>query len=313
MNSQREVIYTKRKHALLGERLSVDINNMVYDLCESIVLDCHGSVDFQEFSLEVLRYLSVEPPVDEQEYMDLNAQKITEKLYQSVRETNLRKQQVMQQQAWPVIKDVFEKQGKVYENIVVPVSDGSRVFQILTNLQKAYENEGYEVIRNWEKTVNLATIDETWKEHLRELDDLKQSVQNATYEQKDPLLIYKFESFELFKTAIDRINKDVVSSLLKGSIPLRDSSQVREAAGPRRLDTSGLQQTKREAASAYEGGEGGDPSQPRQPQRVEPVRTGRKIGRNELVKVRYQNGEVVETKFKKVEQDINSGACVLTS
>ncbi len=313
MNSQREVIYTKRRHALLGERLSLDINNMMFDVCESIVLDCYGNVDYSDFSLEILRYLSVEPPVDESEYLQLNADEIIEKLFQAVREAYQRKQQAMVQQAWPVIKDVFEKQGKVYENIVVPVSDGARMFQILTNLAKAYETEGREVLRTFEKTVNLASIDETWKEHLRELDDLKQSVQNATYEQKDPLLIYKFESFELFKTAIDKINKDVVSSLVKGSIPLQDSSQVRQAAGPRRLDTSDLQQTKSEARSALEGGEGEGQAQPRQPQRVEPVRTGRKIGRNEIVKVRYQNGQVVETKFKKVEQDINSGACVLTS
>ncbi|MCK4748544.1 MAG: preprotein translocase subunit SecA, partial [Bacteroidales bacterium] len=311
MNSQREVIYTKRKHALLGERLSLDINNMTFDMCESIVLDCHGNVDYSDFSLEVLRYLSVEPPVDEAEYKEVNAVEITEKLYQTVRDTYQRKQQSMYQQAWPVIKDVFEKQGKVYENIVVPVSDGTRIFQILTNLEKAYENEGYEVLRNFEKTVNLATIDETWKEHLRELDDLKQSVQNATYEQKDPLLIYKFESFELFKIAIDRINKDVVSSLLKGNIPL--SSQVQQARGPQRLDTSGMQQTKGEARSAYEGGGGEDQSPPRQAQRIQPVRSGRKIGRNEIIKVRYQNGELVEAKYKKLETDINSGACVLTS
>lgn len=313
MNSQREVIYTKRRHALLGERLSLDINNMMYDVCESIVLDCHGNVDYQEFSLEILRYLSMEPPVDESEFMQLNPDEITERLYQRVRETYGRKQQAMIQQSWPVIKEVFEKQGKVYENIVVPVSDGTKIFQILTNLKKAYETEGNEVLRSWDKTVNLATIDETWKEHLRELDDLKQSVQAATYEQKDPLLIYKFESFELFKTAIDRINKDVVSSLLKGNIPLQDSSQVRQAAGPRRLDTSNLEQTKQEAQSALDHGESEGEARPRQPQRVQPVRTGRKIGRNEIVKVRYQNGQVVETKFKKVEQDINSGACVLTS
>jgi preprotein translocase subunit SecA len=313
MNSQREVAYTKRRHALLGERLSLDINNMMYDVCESIVLDCHGNVDFSEFSLEILRYLSVEPPVDEAEYLQLNADEITERLYQAVRETYQRKQQAMVQQAWPVIKEVFEKQGKVYENIVVPVSDGTKVFQILTNLEKAYQTNGHEVLRAFEKTVNLATIDETWKEHLRELDDLKQSVQAATYEQKDPLLIYKFESFELFKAAVDRINKDVASSLVKGNIPLQDSSQVRQAAGPRRLDTSNMQQTKREAQSAYEGRDPDGQPQPRQPQKVEPVRTGRKIGRNEIVKVRYQNGKVVETKYKKVELDINSGACVLTS
>jgi preprotein translocase subunit SecA len=315
MNSQREVIYTKRRHALLGERLGLDIYNMMFDVCESVVLDCYGNVNYSDFSLEVLRYLSVEPPVDEAEYMQLNAGEITEKLYQTVRDTYLRKQQVMVKQAWPVIKDVFEKQGKVYENIVVPISDGTRIFQILTNLEKAYKSEGHEILRGFEKTANLATIDETWKEHLRELDDLKQSVQNATYEQKDPLLIYKFESFELFKMAIDKINKEVVSSLLKGNIPLQDPSQVRQAAGPRRLDTSNLQQTKNEAGSAYEGtGEDGLPRQRQsQPQRVEPVRSGKKFGRNEVVKVRYQNGQIVEAKYKKVELDINSGACVLTS
>ena len=157
----------------------------------------------------------------------------------------------------------------------------------------------------------LATIDETWKEHLRELDDLKQSVQNATYEQKDPLLIYKFESFELFKVAIDRINKDVSSSLLKGNIPLQDSSQVQQARGPRRLDMSEFEQTKSDARSAYEGGGDGPPAP--QQRKVEPVRTGKKIGRNDIVKVRYQNGKIVEAKYKKLEPDINSGACVLTT
>jgi preprotein translocase subunit SecA len=312
MNSQREVIYTKRRHALLGERISLDINNMIYDVCESIVLDCHGNVDFSEFSLEVLRNLSAEPPVDEAEYMKADAQEIIEKLFDGVRDKYQRKQEAIAQQAWPVIKDVFEKQGKVYENIVVPLSDGSKVFQILTNLQKAYESQALEVLRSFEKTAMLATIDETWKEHLRELDDLKQSVQNATYEQKDPLLIYKFESFELFKIAIDRINKDVTSSLLKGNIPLQDPSQVQQARGPRRLDMSEFDETKSAARSAYEN-RGGDGQPVPQQRRVEPVRTGRKIGRNEIVRVRYQNGKIVEAKYKKVEPDINSGACVLTT
>ena len=311
MNSQREVIYTKRKHALLGERINVDINNMIYDVCESIVHDCHGIVDYSEFSLEVLRNLSAEPPVDEAEYLKADSNEIIEKMFESVRDKYQRKQEAIAKQAWPVIKDVFEKQGKVYENIVVPISDGTKVFQILTNLEKAYESNAREVLKSFEKTAMLATIDETWKEHLRELDDLKQSVQNATYEQKDPLLIYKFESFELFKIAIDRINKDVSSSLLKGNIPLQDSSQVQQARGPRRLDMSEFEQTKREAGSAYEGGGGDGPAQ--QQRKVEPVRSGKKIGRNEVIKVRYQNGKIVEAKYKKLEPDINSGACVLTT
>jgi preprotein translocase subunit SecA len=319
MNSQREVIYTKRRHALLGERLGVDIANMMYDVCESIVAECHGQVDHQDFSLEILRHLSVEPPISESDYLKMNPGEIIEKLNHVVRDTFQRKEEAIAAQAMPVIKQVFEKQGKIYENIVVPISDGTKVFQILTNLEKAYNSEGLDVLRSYEKTVVLATIDEAWKEHLREMDDLRQAVQAAAYEQKDPLLIYKFESFELFKNIIDRLNKDIVSSLLKGYIPLRDPSEIQEGRAPRRLDLSRLEQKKQEDVSAYDGrlpeGEEGQPGGgPQQPQRqMQPVRTGKKIGRNDMVKVRYTNGKVVETKYKKVEQDINSGACVLTS
>ena len=207
------------------------------------------------------------------------------------------------------------KAKKIYENIVVPVSDGTKIFQILANLEKSYNTKGGEVLRSYEKTIVLVTIDEAWKEHLRELDDLRQAVQAAAYEQKDPLLIYKFESYELFKAMIDRINRDVVSSLIKGFIPLRDPDEVQEARAPRRLDLSNLEQTKMEAQSAYDqkGGDG-QPDSPSQQQRaVQPVRTGKKIGRNEIVKVRYTDGKLIETKYKKVEQDIQSGRCVLTS
>lgn len=313
MNSQREVIYTKRRHALLGERLSVDIANMMYDVCENIVDQSYSNLDYEEFSVELLRYLSIEPPVTEKEYKELNQNEIIEKVYASARESFDRKQKNICTQALPVINQVFEKQGKVYENIVVPITDGKKVFQVLANLEKSYKTKAAEVLRSYEKTVVLATSDEAWKEHLRELDDLRQAVQAAAYEQKDPLLIYKFESFELFKTMIDRINKDVVSSLLKGFIPLRDASEVQEAKAPRRLDLSRLEQTKSEAQSAFQnrGGDGQPPS-PAQQKVVQPVRTGKKIGRNDLVKVRYTDGKLVETKYKKVELDIESGKCVLT-
>jgi preprotein translocase subunit SecA len=315
MNSQREVIYTKRRHALLGERLSVDIANMMYDVCENIVSQCQGSVDYQEFSLELLRHLSIESPVSEKEYNDMNAGEIVEKVYEAARKSYERKQKAICTQALPVINQVFEKQGKVYENIVVPISDGKKVFQVLANLEKSYKSKCAEVLRSFEKTAVLATSDEAWKEHLRELDDLRQAVQAASYEQKDPLLIYKFESFELFRTMIDKINKDVVSSLLKGFIPLRDASEVQEARAPRRLDLSNLEQTKMEAQSTLQGkGREGQPGAQTQQQKVvQPVRAGKKIGRNDMVKVRYTDGKLVETKYKKVEQDIESGRCVLTT
>jgi preprotein translocase subunit SecA len=313
MNSQREVIYTRRRHALLGERLSVDIANMFYDVCETTISESYGQVSFEDFSLELLRIFSMQPPISEEEYHKLETGDIVQRMYDAVNNAYARKIKNITDQSYPVIRDVFEKQGKVYQNIVVPISDGAKLFQVLTNLEKAYNTKGLEVLRSYEKTVVLAMIDEAWKEHLRELDDLKQSVQTATYEQKDPLLIYKFESHQLFMDMIGKINKEIVSSLLKGFIPLRDSSGIQEAAGPRRLDMSRFEQTKSDAQSAYRRrGPDGMPED-QQSRRIEPVRTGRKIGRNEVVKVRYSNGEIMEAKYKKVEQDIISGRCVLTT
>jgi preprotein translocase subunit SecA len=279
MNSQREVIYTKRKHALFGERIQIDVANMMFDVCESIVNEYHGSIEFEEFKFEVLRILSVDSPVDESDYLKLNAEEIIEKLYVTIRESYQRKKEVIGKQAYPVIKDVYEKQSKIYENIVVPITDGTRTYHILTNLEKAYNTTGEELVRSYEKSIVLATIDEAWKENLRELDDLKQAVQAATYEQKDPLLIYKFESYELFRAMIDKINKDVVGVLMRGHIPIRDASEVRSAPGPRKLDLSELETRKSEYQPSYANDR--QPQQSEQ-QRVQPVRVEKKIGRNEL-------------------------------
>jgi preprotein translocase subunit SecA len=280
MNSQREVIYTKRKHALFGERIQIDVANMMYDVCESLVNEYHGNAEFNEFQFEVLRILSIDTPVDESNYLKLNAEEIIEKLYATIREAYQRKQEVIAKQAYPVIKDVYEKQSKIYENIVVPITDGTRTYHILTNLEKAYNTQGEELVRSYEKSIVLATIDESWKENLRELDDLKQAVQAATYEQKDPLLIYKFESYELFRAMIDKINKDVVGVLMRGHIPIRDSSEVRNAPGPRKLDMSELETSKSEYQPSY--AENGSMEQKQQQQKVQPVRVEKKIGRNEL-------------------------------
>ena len=231
MNSQREVIYTKRRHALYGERIQVDVANMMYDVCESLVAQLHGQVDYEEFELTVLRVLSIEPPIDSQDYVKLSPNEISDRIYKSLRETYQRKQSVISKQAFPVIRDVFEKQGKQYENIVVPITDGIKVYHILTNLEKAYRTNGDELVRSFEKSIMLSMIDDAWKEHLRELDDLRQSVQTATYEQKDPLLIYKFESFELFRTMIDKINRDVVGILIRGQIPMREASECSACPG----------------------------------------------------------------------------------
>jgi len=272
MNSQREVIYKKRRNALFGERLSVDIANMMSDVCESIVAEYQDNADFEGFKFELLRTFSVESPFDEQKFLKENSTDLTDELYKLVLETYKRKEEAIAQQAYPVLKDVYEKSGHTYENIVVPVTDGTKTIQVVTNLEKSYKTEGRDLVKSYQKSAILAHIDESWKEHLRELDDLKQSVQAASYEQKDPLLIYKFESFELFKTMIDKVNRDVVATLVKGHIPTQDPDKVREAQQRRRTDYSKLETSRPDQG----GGEDGEKKQKAQPVRVE-----KKVGRNE--------------------------------
>ncbi|MGB8492087.1 MAG: SEC-C metal-binding domain-containing protein, partial [Bacteroidales bacterium] len=275
MNAQREVIYSKRRHALLGERLSVDVANMMYDVVEFLVDTYHKDDDFEGFEFDLIRSFSTDSPVSKQDFAKLNAEEVTGKVYAKVLDTYKRKVEAISQQAYPVLKDVYERMSHVYENVVVPISDGVRVFQVVTNLKATAESEGKELARAYEKTVVLATIDEAWKEHLREMDELKQSVQNATYEQKDPLLIYKFESFEIFKTMITKVNKDVVNTLMKGHIPSQDPDQVKEAQRKRQVDMSKFRTSKSDY-SQYSSTGGGDKNQ-----KAGPVKVEKKVGRND--------------------------------
>jgi preprotein translocase subunit SecA len=280
MNSQREVIYTKRRHALLGERLEVDIANMMYDVSENLVDEYHNIGDYENFNFELIRSLSVESPISADEFLKANPNDIIESINEMVIDTYKRKEEIIASQAYPVIKDVFEKQSHVYENIVVPISDGTKVFQVITNLKKSAESEGKELVKSYEKSVILMTIDEAWKEHLREMDDLRQSVQAATYEQKDPLLIYKFESFELFKAMVNKVYKDVIATLMKGHIPITDPNQVREAEKRRKLDMSNYKTTKTDLPT-YSDTETTGKGAPQQPQKAQPVRVDKKVGRND--------------------------------
>jgi preprotein translocase subunit SecA len=272
MNSQREVIYKKRRNALFGERLSVDIANMMSDVCESIVNEYQENGDFEGFKFELLRTFSVESPFNEEKFLKENASDLTDELYKLVLETYKRKEEAIAKQAYPVLKDVYEKSGHSYVNIVVPVTDGTKTIQVVTNLEKSYKTEGRDLVKSYQKSAILAHIDESWKEHLRELDDLKQSVQAASYEQKDPLLIYKFESFELFKTMIDKVNRDVVATLVKGHIPTQDPDKVREAQQRRRTDYSKLETSRPDQASGKDG---------EKEKKTQPVRVEKKVGRNE--------------------------------
>jgi preprotein translocase subunit SecA len=277
MNSQREVIYKKRRHALLGERLSVDVANMMFDVTETLVDTYHKDGDYDGFDFDLIRSFSVDSPVQQQVFIKTSSGEIVESVYKKVLETYKRKEEAISKQAYPVLKDVYNRMSHVYENVVVPISDGVKVFQVVTNLKATADSEGKELAKAFEKTVVLATIDDEWKEHLREMDELKQSVQNATYEQKDPLLIYKFESFELFRTMLNKVNKDVVSTLMKGHIPSQDPDQVKEAERRRQIDMSNLRTSKSDF-SQYSSTGGGDPDRK---QKTEPVRVEKKVGRND--------------------------------
>jgi len=278
MNSQREVIYKKRRHALFGERLEVDIVNTMYDLVENLVNEYQASDMYDEFNMELIRLMSIESSVSKQEFGKMKAEDVVEEVYKEMVKTYSRRMEIIAKQAYPVIRDVYEQKAHLYQNIVVPISDGKHIFQIVTNLEKAYNNQGKELVKSYQKQTILVTIDEAWKEQLREMDDLKQSVQNASYEQKDPLLIYKFESFNLFKIMITKVNKQIVSILAKGHIPISEAQQVREGHERRGLDMSKLSTSKSDVGSSSNQNR---PDGPREPQHVQPVRVEKKVGRNE--------------------------------
>ncbi len=280
MNSQREVIYKKRKHALFGERLEVDVLNMMYDSVEEIVNQYHGSDLFDDYNMELMRLLSMESPVNDEEFKKLSASEVTDRIYDKMISGYNRKVEGISKQAFPVIKNVYETKKEVYKNIVVPITDGKRIFQIICNLEKAYNNKGKELVKSYQKQIVLNTIDEGWKEQLREMDDLKQSVQNATYEQKDPLLIYKFESFNLFKELVNKVNKQVVSTLMKGQIPIQSPDQVREAEVRKRTDMSRYKTQKSELPGAENPMEGAN-TQTQERSRPQPVTVEKRVGRND--------------------------------
>jgi preprotein translocase subunit SecA len=272
MNAQREVIYKKRKHALFGERLAIDISNMMYDAIEQTIMDYQEMRDYEGFKMELLKVFAMDAPFDEKEFLAMDKDAMTEQLFEQVYTAYHKKNEQLKEKAMPVIRDVFENNSQ-YENIAIPISDGKKETQVVANLKKAYENGGQEVILAIEKGVTLSHIDNAWKEHLRELDDLKQSVQTATYEQKDPLLIYKFESFELFKSMIQRTNKEIDAFLIKGTLP-GQQADVRQAQAPRRTDMSRFKEERKDLLSQAH-------SNTQAEQKTQPVKKDKKVGRND--------------------------------
>ena len=295
MNQQREVIYQKRRNALNGERISIDVLNMIFDTCENIVEENFEIKDFENFKIELGRLLAIESPISENEFKSLSQEKIVEKIFSKCYESYQIKSNNIAKQTFPVIKEIFKSQSATFENIVIPFTDGIKTLQVVTNLEEAYNSEGENIAEAIEKSVTLSIIDNIWKDHLREMDDLKQSVQNAVYEQKDPLLIYKFESFNLFKNLVEKINKDIISFLLKATLPVKVNAEEAK-------DTNNVNlQTSRPEAIANV-----NQSQQAPTKKAQPVSVKKETGRN--VKVTITNGsETKEVKWKKAKPLIESG------
>jgi preprotein translocase subunit SecA len=314
MNSQREVIYKRRRNALFGERLELDILTMLYDTCEDMVINAKNGNDYDSLRLNALSVLGIDYDVTKDDFEKLDQKKLTDDIYHRALAHYHKKNEMVAQKAMPVVKEIHRTRGATVENILVPFSDGQKQIGVAANLTKCVETNNKELVKSMEKMITLAIIDQLWKEHLREMDDLKQSVQNAVFEQKDPLLIYKFEGFELFKRFIAKVNEDTVSFLLKADIPVQEPEQVQEARAQRARVK--LNEQKEESKSLLSGGSGSAPQQPqpnRPPQeKVMPVKSEKIANRNDKVSVQYPDGRVVrDVKYKKVEDDIVNNRCII--
>jgi preprotein translocase subunit SecA len=311
MNAQREVVYKRRRHALHGERLKLDIVNMLYDTCEVIVSDNKPVNDFKNFEFEVIRYFSITSPISQSDFEKLNEMEITGRLYKAAYQYYTEKCERSAREAFPIIANVYENPGNHFERIVVPFTDGIKSLNVVTDLKKAYESQGAQLVADFEKNITLAIVDEAWKKHLRKMDELKTSVQLAVHEQKDPLLIYKLEAFNLFRTMLNAVNKEVISFLFKGDLPQQQVSQeIHEA---RSEDRPREQYT--ESRNENEVAESNAQAQEAQPQRTETVvREMPKINRNDTVTIKHiLSGKTESMKYKKAESMIATGEWVLVN
>ena len=314
MNMQREVIYKKRKNALDVNRLKVDVANMIFESAESIYLDAKNKNDFKDFEFNLIRCFGITSSISKKDFESQDEIKLVNGLYKSILENYERKNLENINKVFPIIKNVHENPKNRYERIVVPFTDGKKTMNIVTNLKSAYDSKGKKLIDDFEKNISLAIIDETWKTHLRKMDELRQSVQLAVHEQKDPLLIYKFEAKELFFSMIDNLNKDILTFLMKADLPSRDPNEIKEDRQTRRQQA--YKTSKEEVLNSDELARrnrdiGGNVSQKNN--MVETItREKRKIGRNERVTVRnMQSGEKKELKFKQAQNLINSGNWII--
>ncbi|TDE07689.1 preprotein translocase subunit SecA [Flavobacterium sandaracinum] len=311
MNAQREVVYKRRRHALFGERLKLDIANMLYDTCELIVDQNKATNNFKNFEFELIRYFSITSPVTESEFSKLSEMELTGKIYKATLEYYTEKTERSAREAFPIIKSVYEDKNNQFERIVVPFTDGIKSLNVVTDLKRAYETAGAQLVADFEKNITLAIVDEAWKKHLRKMDELKQSVQLAVHEQKDPLLIYKLEAFNLFRAMIDNVNKEVISFLFKGDLPAQENQQIQEAIDvtPKEDYTTSKDEIVSSEAANREAGE------TQQKQVTETItRDMPKINRNDNVTIQnVANGQTQEMKYKKAESLIASGQWVIVN
>ncbi len=311
MNSQREVIYKRRRNALFGERLQLDILTMLFDTCEDMVANAKAGENAENFKLNILGTLGFDFHITQEEIAGTDPKLLTDRLYQEALTRYEQKNSAVAARALPIIKDIFKTRGATVNEILVPFSDGTKQIGVAANLKKCVDTQNAELIRSMEKMITLTIIDQNWKEHLRDMDDLKQSVQNAVYEQKDPLLIYKFEGFEAFKRFIAKVNEETVSFLMKADLPVQEPEQVQEARTQR--SKVKLSEQKEESRSLLSGGGQSQPQQERPvEEKVMPVRSEKVAGRNDKISVQYPDGRVLkDVKYKKVEEDIKSGRCIV--
>ena len=287
MNKQRNVVYKKRNHALFGERLALDLDNAFYVVAESLVNSFKEMDDYEGFKLSNIVNFSLDTSITREEFLKGEVSQLTDKLYTEATQNYERKLEELRKQAVPVFKNIRLTQGRHIENVVVPFSDGKKSINVLANLQKTLDSEGRELMNAVESQITLSIIDEAWKEHLRSMDDLKQSVQTAYLEQKDPLVIYKMEAFDLFRQMDSEVNKDIVSFLSHCSIPIEENNAPIREGREQKTDMSKLKVRKDEMVVAGEPGrdivhEGSDYYDPAEPVKKEPIKVGPKIGRNDL-------------------------------
>ncbi|AFL81673.1 protein translocase subunit secA [Aequorivita sublithincola DSM 14238] len=314
MNAQREVVYKRRFHALFGDRLRVDIANMIFDTAEVVAESNKMAQDYKNFEFELIRYFSMASPISEKEFEKMDSAEIAGKVYKAAYIHYQNKMIRNAEMAYPVIKNVYETQKDKYKRILVPFTDGVKTLNVATDLEKAYESEGKQLVHDFEKNITLAIIDDAWKTHLRKMDELKQSVQLAVHEQKDPLLIYKFEAFELFKAMIEKVNKDVISFLFKGELPQENQQQIQEAREVKSKEKLSEQKDEipnmdeRSAQSRAAGN-----TQPQHQQVTETITRERpKINRNDKVTIKHvMSGENKEMKFKQAIPLLDKGDWVL--